>query len=74
MFWKNMKTLHPELYQLANVIFAVLPTQVSVERLFSDLKFVLSSYRTNIGSKNLENQLLIHTNKLFEKKEKLLLS
>jgi len=69
-FWKSMEYTHPELYQLASVVFCVPATQVSVERLFSGLKFVLSPYRTNISSKHLEDQLLIRTNKLFEKKRK----
>lgn len=73
-FWKSMEETYPELYQLANVVFCVPATQVSVERLFSGLKFVLSPYRTNISSKHLEDQLLIRTNKLIEKKEKQLQS
>lgn len=72
-FWKSMQPFHPELYRLAFVVFSVPATQVSVERLFSGLKFILSPYRSNIGSKNLEDQLLIRTNKLFDKKEKLLI-
>lgn len=68
-FWKSMETIHPELHELAKVVFSVPGTQVSVERLFSGLKYILSPYRTNIGSKNLEDQLLVRTNRLFEKKE-----
>lgn len=55
-FWKSMEVTHPELQQLANVVFCVHATQVSVERLFSGLKFVLSPYRTNISAKHLEDQ------------------
>lgn len=68
-FWKSMETIHPELHELAKVVFSVPGTQVSVERLFSGLKFILSPYRTNISSNNLEDQLLVRTNRLFEKKE-----
>lgn len=67
-FWKQMKTTYPELSELAKTIFSVPSTQVSVERLFSGLKFILSPYRTSVSSKNLEDQLLIRTNRLFEKK------
>lgn len=66
-----MEAKHPELFELANVIFAVPGTQVSVERLFSGLKFILSPYRTNITSQNLEDQLLVRTNRLFENREKI---
>uniref|UniRef100_A0A2S2NMP6 Histone-lysine N-methyltransferase SUV420H2 n=1 Tax=Schizaphis graminum TaxID=13262 RepID=A0A2S2NMP6_SCHGA len=66
-FWKSKKLVYPELFELSNIVFSVLATQVSVERLFSGLKFVLSPYRCNISAKNLENQLLVRTNMLFEK-------
>lgn len=41
-FWIENKSLHPELYELAMVVLAVPPTQVSVERSFFELKFILS--------------------------------
>jgi len=44
-FWKSKKLVYPELFELSNVVFSVPATQVSVERLFSGLKFVLSPYR-----------------------------
>jgi len=53
-FWKSMETTYPEVYILAKIVFAVPSTQVSVERLFSGLKFILSPYRCNVNSKNLE--------------------
>jgi len=34
-------------------------TQVSIERLFSGLKFILSPYRCNITPQHLEDQLLV---------------
>jgi hypothetical protein len=40
---------------------------MSVERLFSGLKFVLSPYRCKISAENLEDQLFVRTNRLFEK-------
>ena len=46
-FWKSMDTTYPEIYYiLAKIVFSVPPTQVSVERLFSGLKFILSPYRS----------------------------
>jgi len=60
-----MKSEYPEIYVLAKVVFAVPSTQVSVD--FSGLKFILSPYRSNVMSKTLEDQLLVRTNRLFEK-------
>lgn len=65
-----METVYPEIYILLKIILSVSSTQVSVERLFSGLKFILSPYRSNINSQNLEDQLLVRTNKLFDKVEK----
>lgn len=68
-FWKSMETVYPEIYILSKIILSVPSTQVSVERLFSGLKFILSPYRSNINSQNLEDQLLVRTNRLFDKVE-----
>lgn len=62
-----MESTYPEIYVLAKLIFAVPSTQVSLECLFSGLKFVLSLYRSNINSTNLDDQLLVHTNRLFDR-------
>lgn len=64
-----MEITSPELSELAMTILAVPSTQVSVERLFSGLKFILSPYRTNVSSKHLEDQLLVRTNRLFDNKK-----
>ena len=71
-YWRNMKTVQPELYKLSVVVFAVPATQVSVERLFSGLKFILSPLRSTINGSVLEDQLLIRVNRIFEQKEKVL--
>jgi len=47
-FWKQMETSYPELAELAKTFYSVPSTQVSVERLFSGLKFILSPYRTRV--------------------------
>jgi len=49
-FWKSMENIYPEIYVLAKIILSVPSTQVSVERLFSGLKFIFSPYRCNINS------------------------
>jgi len=68
-FRDSKKTIYPELFKISNIILSVPATQVSVERLFSGLKYILSPYRINISAKNLEDQLLIRTNRLFENKK-----
>ncbi|XP_025267865.1 uncharacterized protein LOC112639123 [Camponotus floridanus] len=64
-FWNEKKQNQSELYKLATTVLAVSATQVSVERLFSGLKFILSPLRTNIGENILENQLLVRANRIF---------
>lgn len=69
-FWNEKKDDQPELYKLAMTVLSVPATQVSVERLFSGLKFVLSPLRTNIKENILEDQLLVRSNRIFSCKEK----
>lgn len=51
------------LYDLARTIYAVAPTEVSVERNFSTLDFVLNKRRTNLLDENLEMVLFLKLNK-----------
>ncbi|XP_018574395.1 uncharacterized protein LOC108913338 [Anoplophora glabripennis] len=70
-FWEKRKSIAPELYMLSQVLLAVPATQVSVERLFSGLKFLLPPTRFNIKDKILEQQLFVRTNRIFgDKQEK----
>lgn len=62
-FWEERKTEFEALYQIANVIFAIPPTQASVERNFSALKYMLTEKRYNLKSELLEALLLIHLNR-----------
>jgi hypothetical protein len=68
-FWEERKNSQPELHKLAMVVLSVPATQVSVERLFSGLKFILSPLRINVNEKILENQLLVRANRIFFNKE-----
>lgn len=66
-FWENNKNKYPDIYPLARVIFAAAPTQVSVERSFSALAFILNKYRFNLTDENLNDILFIRLNKqIFE--------
>lgn len=61
-FWEKNKNVYNDLYKLASVIFSIPPTQSSVERAFSALALVLTSRRTKLNSKTLEEILLIRLN------------
>ncbi|XP_065323660.1 uncharacterized protein LOC135930799 [Gordionus sp. m RMFG-2023] len=67
-YWENVKNSMPELYKLAITVLAVPATQVSVERAFSSLKFILSAQRTKLNPEILENILVIRSNSLFKPK------
>lgn len=58
-FWEQNKTMYPALYEVACIINAIPPSQATVERTFSALKFMFSEQRTKIDQGRLENLLLI---------------
>lgn len=62
-YWESMKNFEPELYKLAMVIYAVPPTEVQIERDFSDLKWIFTDRRYNLSQSRLEAILLLHLNK-----------
>lgn len=57
------KRIRKALYWISNIIFAIPPTQVEVERSFSALNNIFTESRYNLNKLLLENILLIHTNK-----------
>lgn len=61
-YWEENKFRNPILYKLSQIIYAVPPTQTTVERSFSALPLILTSLRTNISDTNLNNILLIRSN------------
>ena len=67
VYWESQKYLQPVLYKLSQVVFVVPSTQVSVERAFSGLKFILSPFRTSMSSTLLEDTLFIRCNSQFNK-------
>lgn len=62
-FWSKEKGNHPELYKIASAVFAIPPTQCSVERAFSAFANVLTSHRTKLSDSTLQNILLVKINK-----------
>lgn len=61
-YWEMHKHEWPELYKLASVIFAIPPTQTTVERAFSSLAIILTSHRTRLSDSSLQNILLVRLN------------
>jgi hypothetical protein len=51
-----------ELKDLATVLSALPPTQVSVERLFSSLKILKTDHRNRLGEKLLNAMLFLRSN------------
>lgn len=64
-FWEKKETEFGVLYEIASVVFAIPPTQASVERNFSALKYMLTDRRYNLKPELLESLLLIHLNRDF---------
>lgn len=61
-YWHAKRYSNPILYKLAVVVHAVPATQVSVERCFSVLKFILNDYRSCMRPDTLENLMLLKLN------------
>lgn len=65
-FWeKNKSRFGQELYDIAVTIFSIPPTQASVERYFSALKYFFNDHRYNLSEDLLEYCMLIHLNPEF---------
>lgn len=67
-YWHNKRFSNPILHKLAMVVHAVPATQVSVERCFSILKFILNDYRASMRPDTLENLMLLRLNSRVIKK------
>lgn len=61
-FWNLKQKEYPKLYELAEVILAISPTQAMVERSFSVLNHVFNNRRNRLGANLLENILFISLN------------
>lgn len=61
-FWEDNKEHYPDLYPIALIIFSVPGTQVSVERLFSQLKFLLDPLRNRLGSQMVNDIFILKAN------------
>lgn len=63
-FWQNNKYNYPELYVLSQIVFAAPATQVSVERLFSALRFIFSRLRSRLSGNIINDILIIRMNSI----------
>jgi hypothetical protein len=65
-FWRNQRFAFPLLYEASLIVLAVPTTQVSVERAFSGVKFLLSPQRCQLNSELLDDIVLIRCNSIFD--------
>ncbi|XP_024892141.1 uncharacterized protein LOC112467670 [Temnothorax curvispinosus] len=70
LYWEKKKVTCPELYELAVTVLALPVTQVSVERLFSNLKFILNYLRNKMSCTLLNDILLVRCNRIFGSNKK----
>ncbi|KAK3931203.1 Zinc finger BED domain-containing protein 4 [Frankliniella fusca] len=61
-FWEDKRLVWPELYELAMIVLAIPATQVSVERLFSALRFILRPQRFKLHSDRVDDIVFLHAN------------
>lgn len=66
-YWEKSKNKFPLLYKLSKVVLAAPMTQVSVERLFSSLKFMVSNYRTSMKDNIIEDLLFLRSHHVFDR-------
>lgn len=59
VYWQNNRESFPELYKLAEIVFAVPGTQFPVERLFCQLKFIPSNLRNRLSSDIINNIMFL---------------
>ncbi|XP_008183785.1 uncharacterized protein LOC103309632 [Acyrthosiphon pisum] len=65
--WTRLKKMYPLMYEWALVALALPTTQVTVERLFSSLKFILNDQRNRMSPSLLEDIMVVRSNYLFDK-------
>lgn len=61
-YWNKRKFCNPRLHRLALAVISAPSTQVTVERLFSRTKIVLSDYRMKLSDETLKNLMLLKMN------------
>lgn len=64
-FWESKRYAEPELYELACIVLSAPATQVSVERLFSGVKHIVSHLRYNLQMHLVDVIMVVRCNALF---------
>lgn len=64
-YWLHLETSNPEIHRIISTVNAAAPTQVSVERGFSALAFIMDPRRTRLGDKILNDILVLRLNDEF---------
>lgn len=62
MWWKQMKMVYPNLFQLALLRLCVPSTSVPCERIFSKAGYTISDRRNRLSMKNTESLLFLNSN------------
>lgn len=62
-FWSSKKSTHPQMYELARVVFAVPGTQAAVERTFSSLDKIITKFRGSLSDKTIERIMFMRCNR-----------
>ena len=60
--WEVRRSSHSQIYKISQVVLSFPATQVSVERAFSALAFILSHWRSMMGSETINNLMLVMQN------------
>lgn len=61
-YWKQRRHTNPRIYRLAREILSIPSTQVTVERLFSQLKFVMQDNRMRLSDQSVKDLMLLKMN------------
>jgi len=65
-YWEAQKATHPELHHLSEVVNSTPMTQkVSVEKLFSNVNFIVPTLPGRLGHEIIDDILLVRCNRLF---------
>lgn len=64
-FWSNQRMEQPLLYYMATIMMSIPPTEVSCERNFSKLKFIMTRLRCSLSDDELEKMLFLSLNAEF---------
>lgn len=61
-YWKQRRHTNPRIYRLAREVLSIPSTQVTVERLFSQLKYVMDDNRMRLSDQTVKDLMLLKMN------------